>query len=212
METVTDPGGRPLRADAERTVRAILVAAERTLRREPGASMEQIAEAAGVARTTVHRRFSTREALLEALAVWGTSQFAAAVRDAHPETAPPLVALYQATVNVLRVKLDWGFAMSLVECTTDPEVSRVHAEIYEQCLDLFRRAQRDGQLHPDADPLWARRVYHALIHEVTQGDPVPDRDADALATLILDTLMRGLGSGGAGLAGALSGRAGPPRP
>ncbi|MGO4427746.1 TetR/AcrR family transcriptional regulator, partial [Streptomyces sp. MCAF7] len=45
---------RPLRADAERTMTAILEAAERTLSRDPAATMEQIAEAAGVARTTVH--------------------------------------------------------------------------------------------------------------------------------------------------------------
>ncbi|MDG4862728.1 helix-turn-helix domain containing protein, partial [Streptomyces sp. T-3] len=59
---------RPLRADAERSVRVILEAAERVLAADPAASMEHIAEAAGVARTTVHRRFANRQALVDALA------------------------------------------------------------------------------------------------------------------------------------------------
>jgi len=46
---------KPLRADAERSIRSILEAAERVLSADPAASMEQVAEAAGVARTTIHQ-------------------------------------------------------------------------------------------------------------------------------------------------------------
>jgi AcrR family transcriptional regulator len=38
------------------------------------ASMEQVAEAAGLTRITVHRRFANRQALLEALAVSAKQQ------------------------------------------------------------------------------------------------------------------------------------------
>ncbi|MEV2269979.1 TetR/AcrR family transcriptional regulator [Nonomuraea africana] len=182
---------RARRSDAERTVRTILEAAERVLSRNPAASMEQIAEAAGVARTTVHRRFASREALVDAMAGWATRQFAAAVAAAHPETTPPLVALYQVTANVLRVKIDWGFAMSRA-LSADPEVSRVHAEVESSCDRLFRRAQAAGVLRADVDVDWARRVYYALIHEAAQHH---DGDADTLATRLVDTLLRGLGPG-----------------
>ncbi|MEU4546730.1 TetR/AcrR family transcriptional regulator [Nonomuraea dietziae] len=182
---------RALRSDAERTVRTILEAAERVLSKNPAASMEQIAEAAGVARTTVHRRFSSREALVDAMAGWATKQFAAAVEAAHPETTPPLVALYQVTANVLRVKIDWGFAMSRA-LSSDPEVGRVHAEVEARCDRLFRSAQAAGVLRADVDPDWVRRVYYALIHEAAQSH---DGDADTLATRLVDTLLRGLGTG-----------------
>jgi AcrR family transcriptional regulator len=170
----------------------ILEAAERTLGRNPAATMEQIAETAGVARTTVHRRFATREALIDALAAWATQQFAAAVDAAHPDTAPPLIALYRVTANVLSVKIGWGFAMSRTS-SADPEVARVHTDVLDTCERLFQRAQQAGLLRADVDTQWARRVYYALIHEATQSKN-DEKDTDALATLVVETLLRGIGT------------------
>ncbi|PFG99069.1 TetR family transcriptional regulator [Saccharopolyspora erythraea NRRL 2338] len=184
---------RAMRADSERTALAILEAAERVLVRNPAATMAQVAEAAGVARTTVHRRFASREALVEAMSAWAARRFAAAVEEARSDTTPPLVALYQVTANVLRVKIGWGFAMSRMN-SADPEVERIHADVREKCLRLFRRAQEDGVLRADADPEWARRVYYALIHEAAEQGR-DDGDTDVLATRVVDTLLRGVGTG-----------------
>ncbi|TVT37212.1 TetR/AcrR family transcriptional regulator [Amycolatopsis rhizosphaerae] len=190
------PAGRARRADAERTVQAILEAAERVLSADPTASMEQIAAAAGVARTTVHRRFATRDALIDELTGWAAQRFAEAVRRARPETAPPLVALYQVTANVLDVKIGWGFAMSRA-FSADPQVAGVHAGVREQCDRLFLRARDAGVIRTDVDLDWARRVYYALIHEATQQpEPTDPTDTDALATLVVDTLLRGIGANG----------------
>ena len=197
---------RPLRADAERTVQTIMEAAERTLARNPAATMEEIAAAAGVARTTVHRRFTTREALITSLAIWASRQLEAAVDEARPETTPPLVALYQATANVLRVKISWGFSMSTTLAKGN-EVEEIQGRVVAACDRLFRRLQETGVLRADVDPVWARRVYYALIHEVCQDasagrltatgadptptDPIP---TDTIATQLIDTLLRGVGT------------------
>lgn len=191
QEDQARPAGRARRADAERTVQAILEAAERVLSVDPTASMEQIAAAAGVARTTVHRRFATRDALIDELTAWAALRFAEAVQRARPETAPPLVALYQVTANVLDVKIGWGFAMSRASWA---EPTGVYAEVREECDRLFRRARDAGVIRADADLDWARRVYYALIHEVAQ-QPEP-ADTDALATIVVDTLLRGVGANG----------------
>ncbi|MGW6399458.1 TetR/AcrR family transcriptional regulator [Streptomyces sp. NPDC055134] len=183
---------KPLRADAERTVRAILEAAERVLSVNPAATMEQVAEAAGVARTTVHRRFASRDALITALATWATQRFYEAVEAARPETAPPAIALYQVTANVLRVKIGWGFAMGS-DPTGAPEAARVHAEVLARCERLFARARDAGLLAPDTDLDWARRVYYALIHEAAAEAPDSDAAVDALATRVVDTLLYGIG-------------------
>lgn len=191
---VSDVSIRPLRADAERTVRTILEAAERVLTRDPAATMEEIAAAAGVARTTVHRRFSTREALIASLASWASRQLEAAVDEARPDTAPPLVALYQATTNVLRVKSSWGFAMDTA-LAKGGEVEEIQCRILDTCDRLFRRLRDSGALRADVDPVWARRVYYALIHEACQDVGTESGpDADTLATQLINTLLRGVGT------------------
>jgi AcrR family transcriptional regulator len=191
---VSDGSTRPLRADAERTVRTILEAAERVLAQDPGATMEDIAVAAGVARTTVHRRFSTREALITALGEWASRQLEAAVDQARPDTAPPLVALYQATANVLQVKSSWSFSMDTAVARSD-KAEQIQCRILDTCDRLFRRMRDSGALRPDVDLIWARRVYYALIHEACQDVAAEsDPDTDALATQLIDTLLRGVGT------------------
>jgi AcrR family transcriptional regulator len=184
-------GQRRLRADAERSIRTITEAAERMLAANPAATIEQIAEAAGVARTTVHRRFASREALITSMSRAAWEQIGAAVAAARPGTAPPLVALHQATANILEIKSRWRFALD--QSTDDPSTGRTQQEVFAACDLVLRRAQQAGLIRPDADLDWTRRVYLALINETMHGSPEPpEADPDTLASRILDTLLRGV--------------------
>lgn len=185
---------RPLRADAERSVRAILEAAERVLAADPGASMEQIATAAGLARTTVHRRFANRQAVLDALAVAAARQLLDAVDDGRPDTAPPLVALHRITANVLQVKHSWTYALGLPPAPGS-EAARMHAEVQARCIAVLGRARHDGLLGPDTDLEWARRVYYALVGESLHEHDA-DADPDALAARLVDTFLHGFAANG----------------
>lgn len=191
--------GRALRADAERSVRAILEAAEQVFAQDAGASMEQVAEAAGLTRITVHRRFANRQALLDALAVSAKQQLIDAIEEARPDAAPALVALHRVTANVLRVKNTWRFTLSHATAQT-PAAAALWGEIDTHTVDLMNRAQREGLLAPDADLAWTRQVYYALLSEAinrpgAEQDPAA-QDPDALATLVIDTLLHGAGPRG----------------
>lgn len=191
---------RTLRADAERSMRSILEAAERVLSANPAASLEQVAEAAGVARTTVHRRFANRQALVDALALAAAAQLRAAVDAAHPDTAPPLVALHQITANVLRTKRSWRFALAQADAPGSAAAADQRDLVRRRCVELLDRAREHGVLAPDADLEWTRRVYYALIGEAIHGMPAgadaqygPHADPDVLAGRIVDTLLHGVG-------------------
>ncbi|MFJ6728448.1 MULTISPECIES: TetR/AcrR family transcriptional regulator [unclassified Streptomyces] len=190
---------RALRADAERSVRAILEAAERVLGRDPSASMEQIAEAAGLTRITVHRRFANRQALLDALAVSAARQLLDAIEEARPDIGPALVAFYRVTGSVLRVKSTWRFAITHATRRSDAATA-LWVEIDARSLAMLKRAQGEGLLAADADLDWARQVYYALVGQAldraeADGDEA-DRDPDVLSTLVIDTLLHGAGPRG----------------
>ncbi|MFD4131200.1 TetR/AcrR family transcriptional regulator [Streptomyces goshikiensis] len=134
---------RPLRADAERTVRTILEVAERVLGDDPTASLGQIAAAAGVARTTVHRRFASREALIDAMAAHAFRQVEEAIDIGRPETAPPLVALHQITANVIQIKSGWRYTVGQPQLR-DPSAIAAHERIFAKGNLLMQRGAPAG--------------------------------------------------------------------
>ncbi|MFJ6727221.1 TetR/AcrR family transcriptional regulator [Streptomyces sp. NPDC091281] len=148
---------RRLRADAERSTARILDAAEDVLGDDPAASMERIADAAGLTRATVHRRFTSRGALVDALAARLTERYLAGLAEARVASAPPLMALYRMTEIVFELKLSHRFAIQLASAIT-PEV--------EAGLSTLFTRLRDAGAITAAEPAWCHRVYLALLHEV----------------------------------------------
>jgi len=179
---------RPLRADSERTMRAILDAANEVLSANPGATLQQIADAAGVARTTVHRRFASREALLDALAQDMLEQTEAVLDDARTETAPPLVALHELSAGYIRVKSRWRLSEARPSDSHECIVDRIRAKNRA----LFQRLADTGTIAADTDLDWATRVYFALLHEAIERRAETGTDPDTLAAMVTSTLVGGL--------------------
>lgn len=166
MSQAQSSAGPRRRADARRSVAAILEAAVELLARRPDASMTQIAAAAGLTRQTVYAHFPSREALLSAVAERAREQALAAIDAAAPAAGPPaealerLIAAWWETVarhaRVLGTLAD--------AYPSDADMRELHAPIVERLERLARRGQRAGVFDRRLPASWMAGAFLALMH------------------------------------------------
>lgn len=159
-----------LRADAERSIAAILDAAVEVLGERPDASMADIAAAAGVARQTVYAHYRSREALLTAVAERARAEAVAAIDAAEPERGPPgealarLVPAWWRTVERHARVLE-ALAPSVGHAA---EVHEFHAPILDRVERLVRRGRRAGDFDRDLPAAWVVAAFLGLMHAAAE--------------------------------------------
>jgi AcrR family transcriptional regulator len=153
----TSTGARRLRADAEQNTARILAAAQEVLAVDPAASLERIGEAAGLTRATVHRRFASRQALLEALTEQLNQRYLSALEQSRMDTAPPLVVFLRLTEIVFELKVSHRIAMELV---SDRDGCRggLSPEVADGLEQVFARLREAGEITATGAD-WCRQVY-----------------------------------------------------
>jgi AcrR family transcriptional regulator len=190
------------RADAQQSTARILAAAKTVFTADPNASLEQVAEEAGLARATVHRRFSSRQALLDALVSELNGHYLRAFEQARVRTAPPVVALHRLTELAFELKISHPFEINCTPAAPGPGGPATDPAIHEGLDLLFGRLRAAGEIAAD-DPTWCRKVYLALLHEVHElpadapmlaatGTAAAD-EIGARVALLVTTLMGALG-------------------
>ena len=127
-----------------RTRRAILDAAMAVLAQNPTASLGDIAAAADVGRSTLHRYFAERSDLLRALARHVHALSNAAIEHAEPDCGPPVEALRR----VVECQLDLGpivpFIYNEPTITSDPELAAELDTGDEVIVEVLNRAACQG--------------------------------------------------------------------
>ncbi|MEU9455787.1 TetR/AcrR family transcriptional regulator [Streptomyces sp. NPDC048277] len=107
--------GAGSRADANR--RRILDVALAELLRDPDASMDQIARAAGVVRRTVYGHFPNREALIGTLVDGAVEALAAADAGSRTETADPAEAVARSVLAIWEIADRYRLLVGLAQRT-----------------------------------------------------------------------------------------------
>ncbi|MCE7553280.1 TetR/AcrR family transcriptional regulator [Streptomyces thermodiastaticus] len=180
-----------MRADAARNLTAVLRAGARLLAEDPGTSMAAIAAAAGVDRTTVHRRFASREALLSAVFQAKLDSAEQVLDEARLTEAPVPVALHRYVEGIVPVSRQWPVDTRRM-MQKDP-VASARREEQSARLDAFvRRAVDEGHLRAGTDPQWARAVLDGLVDAAAHQ--FPGMEAPQAADLVTATLLGGLGT------------------
>jgi len=153
-----DPSAQPQarrrrRADAEQSVTAILQAAVQVLNADPGASVEDIARAAGVSRQTVYAHFPSREALLDAVVERATAEAVAAFESAGLDEAPPAEALIRLLDAGWQASARYPFLWHLPSVSAGQDLDR-HGPVVDRLQDIIRRGQESGDFDRGTSPGW----------------------------------------------------------
>ncbi|MFG1610657.1 TetR/AcrR family transcriptional regulator [Actinoplanes sp. NPDC049265] len=177
------------RADSVRSAEEILIAAERTWSADPRASLAQIADVAGVNRTTVYRRFNSRAHLIEALAATVQARFAT-ILDQVESRGLDREGLVDLAERTLRVKADWRFTLHVAASGAGIAVPDEH--ILSRLTTLFSGAQSAGLIDSSMRTDWVLGVYLGLLHEAEAHMKRTGATAAESAELLAHTLLSGL--------------------
>jgi len=156
---------RRRRADADRSVEAILEAALDALAGDPDASMAAIARRAGVVRATIYAHFPTRDALLDAVMEHAVAQVAGATAAAEPTRGEPVEALERVLLATWR-KLDLFHALLAINTArlSAEELHRRHLPVMTHFGPLIERGQKAGVFRRDVPVAWHLAVMRAIVH------------------------------------------------
>lgn len=171
-----------------RTRKAILDAAVTVLAENPAAPLADIAAAADVGRSTLHRYFPERFDLLRALAIHVHALSTAAIEHAEPDCGPAVAALRR----VIEGQLDLGPIVPFVYndpiILADPDL-RAHLDSGEDVInEVLERVSTRAGTHP---PGWSRLVFWALLHAGYEAA----REGTSTRVQIVDAIMASLTQG-----------------
>lgn len=171
------------RADANR--RRILEIALTELLRDPDASMDQIARAAGVVRRTVYGHFPNREALVGAL-IDGAVEALTEAENRESPAADPAAELARRTLAIWETADRYRLLVSLAQRSVAMEGIRERlAPVRARCVQLLREGLDSGAFHsslpPEAHAYVVEQVLFGLMEAVNDGVLAPEDAGRAAA-------------------------------
>ncbi|MFE3855057.1 TetR/AcrR family transcriptional regulator [Streptomyces griseorubiginosus] len=173
-----------VRSDARENRARILAAAREAFSEDGAASMNQIAQRAGVGAGTLYRNFPTREALVLAVYQDEVTRIIATVPDLLARR-PPLEALRDWTtdlVDAMRKKHGLGDALSPGAHQAISEQS--YGPVITAITELLDAGKKDGSIRPDADP----GDFLQLTGALWRAPATPEDRAPRMLALVLDGL------------------------
>lgn len=153
-------------------------------------SLAEVADAAGVGRTTVNRYFASRSDLVDAVDLECRDRFAAAVARARPAEGPGLVALQRICVEITQL----GPVLGLIfadNAVVDPDTWGDDANSLGATVV---RGQSDGSIAADLPAGWvATHTWTTLFaaHLMIQTSELTGHEVAQLLTRTLATGIAG---------------------
>lgn len=168
----------------------LLEAAAAALASDPGASMAEVAQIAGLARATLYRHFRSRQELLAALRQEALARAAEAISASRCDEGPPLAALRRVIEGLATLGVRFR-ALLADGADLDPAFLRERSRVLAPLHGVIRRGQETGVIRPEVPPQWVvlamASMLVAAVHTFT-GTAETGRVAD----LVYESLTRGV--------------------
>lgn len=176
------------------TKSAIVDAATRLLAVNPGASTQEIAEAAGISRASLHRYFPTRDALVKEIAAVAVARVGGAIVAARLGEGSALAAIARLTEAIVPIVHQFAFLATQAQLQTSETLGTSDRAVDTALLRLFQRGQEEGVLRQGLSPAWLLHAYGWLLFAsavgTRHGDVAPREAARLVLSLFLDGAAR----------------------
>lgn len=170
---------------------AILEAAFQVFNEKPGASLGEVAERAGVGRATLHRHFSSRQALMVALAQTAIRELDLAV-DAAVVDAKTHTEGLRLCLGAIVPLANRQWFLSHEQLSDDEALASAHKTSTEELITEIEAAKAEGSFDPDLPTTWIAEAYENLIFAawtmVRDEELTPNQAAD----IAWRTFMKGV--------------------
>lgn len=157
--------GVPESGTRSRTRRAILAAAASVFARSRSASLADVAEAAEVGRSTLHRYFTDRDDLIGSVVADSYQAIQKSIVDADVAHGAPLDAMRRLVAGLVEL------GDRLLFLFGDPRLAEEYAErqpdeppVVLPVIELIQRGQREGVFAPDFSADWIQHVLWSLVY------------------------------------------------
>jgi len=160
---------RRRRSDADRNVAAILETAVATLNESPGASVGEIAEAAGLTRQTVYAHFPSRDALIAAVTEHVTRVAVEVIDAADLEDGSPVDAMRRYLAAGWQILERHPLLLGLPASSVSVDVmDGYHGPIRFRLERLVERGQASGEFDTSVAPGWLAAAIIGLGHTAAE--------------------------------------------
>ena len=173
-----------------RAARPLLDVAAAVLVADPAASLAEVAEAAGIGRTTLHKHYATRDDLVRAVGHRAIDLWEQAVATLTGDDG----GLRELIAAMIPNGPQLAFLWRTPAFDHDDEIRARWAVAEERCLAVLKRAQALGVLSASVPDWWLRQSFYALIYtaaESVQAGRLAPHDAPGL---VLSTYLHGIGA------------------
>jgi AcrR family transcriptional regulator len=172
-----------------RVKRPLLDVVAEVLVTDPSASLAEVAAAAGIGRTTLHKHYATRDDLVKAVGhravdVW---------EDALEKVGDG--GLSEFTEALITIGPQLGFLWRSPMLDRVGDLIERWSAVEKKSLAVLQDARSDGTIRGDVSDWWLLQTFYSLIYvssEAIRSGHLAPRDAPAL---VLNTLLHGIGPG-----------------